>query len=234
VKDGTETSQPITLDFDNVLGNNVALSLDALGKNYMNSVMVNAYTMQQAIMMELIRPKSYFMYEYLGSFGVIDNTNYTSLAAYSAADKFERFMKQALTAFDYAYFQSPYLGGKNGSSLNWYPTQGVAVFSLMPEYHVDKAFAYALCLSLILPILWWVILWFYSLKKNNGVARSSSQIVLLATNMTSQAEQSLRGLSNLDSSNAFNRAKTIRVRLGQVNQQTMVGLEHETDVRPFT
>jgi hypothetical protein len=195
--------------------------------------MVNAYTMQQALLLELIRPKNYFMNEYLSPYGVVDGYGDVPLLNTSKIDKFESFMNKALAAFDNAYFQSPYLGGSYATSLNTMSTEGVALINLSPEYKVDKTSAYILCLCLILPIFWWVIVWLYSLKKSNGVARSSSQIVLLATNMTPDAEHILRGFSNLDSSDAFNRAKNIRIRLGHVNQQTIVGLDHENNVRHF-
>lgn len=237
MKTGVETSVPIKFDYDNVLGNNVALY--QIDNHTDTATMVVAYLMQQTILSELIRPKYNKMYEYLEEysrrFGI---ANYGNVSLTEYADKlnkidlFPSFMSEALAAFDNAVFQSPYLAGRFQNTMTL-SKPGFAYFDLVPIYKVEKAAAYILCLCLLLPIVWWILIWLYSLKKNKGIARANSQIVLLATNMTPDAERNLRGFSGLDSNNAFKRAKDIRIRLGVVQQHAVVGLDHENHLRPF-
>lgn len=237
MKTGNETSVPINFDFDNVLGNNVALY--KIDNNTDTATMVIAYIMQQSILSELIRPKYYKMYNYLTGYSTrFGDANYPNATLsqigdlLSKADMFPSFMNEALAAFDYALFQTPFISeGFQNTLLTVKP--GTAHFNLVPVYKIEKTAAYTLCLCLLLPILWWILIWLYSLKKNNGIARANSQIVLLATNMTPDAERNLRGISGLDSSNAFKRAKDIRIRLGVVQQHPVVGLDHENHLRPF-
>lgn len=239
VKTGVETSVPINFDYDNVLGNNVALY--HIDTNVTTGNMVVAYLMQQSILLELIRPKYYKMYEYLNAYysrmiklGQTGNMSSIDMSygSLSSLNLLEAFLSRALTAFDYAVFQTPFLSGNAQSTMD-VGREGTIHYNLVPVYRVEKAAAYTLCLCLLLPIAWWIIIWFYSLKKNNGIARANSQIVLLATNMTPDAERNLRGISGLDSSNAFKRAKDIRIRLGVVQQHPVVGLDHENHLRPF-
>ncbi|CAO3634495.1 unnamed protein product [Mucor hiemalis] len=198
VKTGVEISNPINFDFDNVLGNNLALN--NISSNANTSTMVVAYLMQQTILSELIRPKYSKMYEYLYIYSTRYNSN-MSLTKSSRGDGlridlFEEFMVEALASFDYALLQSPTVSADSQNTREKF-TQGVAYFNLAPEYRVEKAAAYILCICLLIPIVWWLIIWLYSLKKNNGIARANSQIVLLATNMTPDAERNLRGFSGL-------------------------------------
>lgn len=234
MKTGVEISSPINFDFDNVLGNNLALN--NISSNVNTSLMVVAYLMQQTILSELIRPKYSKMYEYLYVYSDRYNSNMSltnsSRGDGKKIDLFEEFMVEALASFDYALLQSPTVSA-NAQNTRERFTLGVAYFNLAPEYKVEKAAAYILCFCLLIPIVWWLFIWLYSLKKNNGIARANSQIVLLATNMTPDAERNLRGFSGLDGSTAFKRAKEIRIRLGVVQKQTVVGLEHENHIRPF-
>lgn len=209
------------MDYDNILGNNIALR----AKNATTSIMVNAYVMQQAILYELTTPKYYTMSDYLINY-FSDFTNVTALTV------FDDFMKVALPAFDYAFFQAPYVSSQF-QSLRWMVNEGTGYFSLQTQYKVNKQDAYVLCLCLFLPIIWWFVVWLISLKKNGGVARGSSQIALLTAGMTPVAQQTLRGFSNLDSSNAFKRAQTMRIRLGRHNNQVAFGMENENNLGPL-
>jgi hypothetical protein len=222
-----DSSVPIVLDYDNVLGNNVALRSDALQKNATSSIMVNAYIMQQALLYELTTPKYYVMADYLTSFAARYPTSTTK---YTVIDD---FMRVGLGAFDFAFVQSPYVSAQY-EGLHWAYNEGTAFFDLQPQYKVKKQDAYIFCLCLFLPIIWWLVVWLVSLKKTGGVSRGSSQIALLTTGMTPAAEHNLRGFSNLDSSNAFKRGQNIRVRLGLRQNQVTFGMEDESDLRPLT
>lgn len=218
----------ITLDFDNVIGNNVALN--ALGTNFTNDVMVNAYIMQQALLKELIEPPYYTMYDYMKTWRLKFGLNK------DPTNPFEGFMKDALPQFDYAFVQAPYIS-ENYEAITNVPTEGVAYYNMKAQYFVRKGASYTLCLYLFLPILWWIIVWLISIKNTGGVALGNSQIALLATGMTPLAEYNLRGFSNLDEKNAFKRAKKIRIRLGTFtdsqNNRIAFGMEGEEDLRPL-
>lgn len=220
------------MDYDNIIGNNTRNNGDALRANPMSAVMVNAYLMQQTIITELLAPKFYTIQDYFNSFTQIEHFKYGN-----DLFPFEPFMKYALRAFDQAYFQAPYLDSSFQSTVNT-PKEGLAVFNLEPQYSVRKEACYILCLCLLLPILWWVMVWIISIKKSNGIARGNSQIALLATGMTPLAEHNLRGFSKLDSDNAFKNAKNIRVRVGTFrnnNQKEVVvfGMDNEEHLMPL-
>jgi hypothetical protein len=187
--------------------------------------MINAYTMQQAILYELTTPKYYFMADYLSSYSY----TYQLPPKYNA---FEDFMKVALQAFDFAFFQAPF-ASKQYEPISWSSNQGTAYFNLQTLYRINKQDAYILCICLLLPVIWWLAVWLFSLKKNGGVARGSSQIALLTTGMTPGAEHTLRGLSNLDSSNAFKKAQSMRVKLGLRKERVTFGMADENDLRPL-
>lgn len=187
--------------------------------------MVNAYLMQQSLLAELIAPKYSTMYEYLRAYEL----NFKNI---SKATIFEAFLNDAARTFDYAYFQSPYVG--NQASLFEKRHDGIAIFANQPIYIVDKASCFILCFSLFLPILWWLAVWIMSMSKMNGVGRGNSQVALLAMSLTSEAEQALRGLSLLDGDDAFRQAHNVHVRLGVVrdyeNERLACGLKDEKNL----
>lgn len=227
-KVGDDSSVPITFDFDNVIGNNVALN--ALGKNFTNDVMVNAYTMQQALLKELIEPEYYTMYDYLR------NWRTTFGLKVPPTNPFEEFMKDALPQFDYAFFQAPYISEFYESITNT-PTEGLAYYTMKPHYSVRKVACYTLSLCLFLPSIWWIIVWMISIKKSDGIARGNSQIVLLATGMTPLAEHNMHSFCNMDAENAFKKAKKIRIRVGTFtgngDNRVAFGMEGEDGVSPL-
>jgi hypothetical protein len=222
-----DSSVPIILDFDNVIGNNIALN--SLSENPTNAIMVNAYIMQQALLKELIEPVSYTMDDYMSA--------WSNTFGVRPANPFEEFMKGALPQFDYAFFQAPYISGDRYSSITVFRKEGLAYYTMKPQYLVRKGAGYALSLCLFLPTIWWIIIWIISMKKTGGVARGNSQIALLATGMTPLAEHNLRGFSNLGEDSAFKRARKIRVRVGTIteNQHNRValGMDGEDNLRPL-
>ncbi|KAI9474044.1 MAG: hypothetical protein EXX96DRAFT_580403 [Benjaminiella poitrasii] len=238
-KMNNDTSVPIVMDYDRVLGNNTALHSDALTDHPNWAIMVNAYIMQQSLLIELITSKYYGIYDYLGawrqdritSISDILNNNHTN------DPTFEDFMKDALRAFDYAYFQAPFVT-RNYGDLNTQYNGGEAFFSSDPIYRVKQEASYLLSLCLFLPIIWWVLVWASSMRQMGGVARGSSQVALLATRLTPLAEDRLRHFSRLDSGRAFDLAKDIRVRVGTFvrdnqEQHVALGLEGEDRLHPL-
>lgn len=229
-----DDTTPIVMDYDNIIGNNTGNNGDALRHNPKSAVMVNAYIMQQTIIAELLAPKYYGIQDYFRSFLQIEGFKY-----HKELFPFEIFMQYALRAFDQAYFQAPYVDG-DFESIVWSGSgrEGKAVFHLKPQYFVKREAAYAICLCLFLPILWWVTIWIISIKKLNNVARGNSQIALLVTHMTPLAAHNLKEFSQLDSDTAFKKAKDIRVRVGTFknnneNEVVAFGIDGEEHLMPF-
>ncbi|KAI8641002.1 hypothetical protein BD408DRAFT_444704 [Parasitella parasitica] len=227
-----ESTVPIVMDYDKVIGNNTGNNYDAMVAHPMSAVMINAYIMQQTIIAELVAPKYYSIYDYLRSFLQIEGFKYSK-----DLFPFEAFMQYALRAFDYAYFQAPYVDSRF-EPIIWGGNQGVAVFNLEPKYSVKREASYALCLCLFLPVVWWVAIWIVSIRKSNGVARGSSQIALLTASLTPLAQHNLSRFSNMDCSNAFKHSKNVKVRIGAFtnnNQKEIFafGMDNEENLKPL-
>lgn len=218
IQDSVESSVPIVFDYDNVLGNNTALDNDSS----LVRTMINAYTMQQAILYELTTPKYYTMTDYMRT--------YSFTASQYNSNNFEQFMKEGLAAFDYAFFQSPAVSSTY-QDIQQLPSQGYGYFNTIAHYKVNKKDCFVLSICLVASVVWWFSVWVISLRKNHGVTRGSSQIALLSTSMTPLAEHQLCQLSSMDRRRAFKQAKDLRVRLGVFNDRIAFGMDSEHDLQ---
>ncbi|CEG83422.1 hypothetical protein RMATCC62417_17346 [Rhizopus microsporus] len=202
IKHGQETSVPITFDFDHVLGNNTALfqaTKDADNSTRSIGVMINAYLMQQALLKEFISPQYRPLIQYLRIWNM----------AYPATITIFDYLKPAMQMYDLNYAIAPYV---TGSYFTQTTTEGLIFATDPPVYSTNKTYCYVLFALMFLPVVWWLVVWSIGIKHSNG--RGNSQISLMTMEMTPLASQSLRNISNMSSSEAFKRAKSIRVRIG--------------------
>ncbi|KAI8370490.1 uncharacterized protein BYT42DRAFT_582602 [Radiomyces spectabilis] len=82
-------------------------------------------------------------------------------------------------------------------------------------YHFEPSTYYGLVLSLLVPLLWWVVTWITSLYKTNGISRGNSQVALLVTGLTPAVAEKLRGYSHAGQSALFKRARQVQAVFGE-------------------
>lgn len=155
--------------------------------------------MQQALLKEFISPQYRPLIQYLRVWNM----------AYPTTITIFDYLKPAMQMFDLNYAIAPYVTGRYFTQ---FTTAGLIFATDPPVYSTNKIYCYILFALMFLPVVWWLIVWSIGIKYSNG--RGNSQISLMTMEMTPLASQSLRNISNMSSSEAFKRAKSIRVRIG--------------------
>ncbi|KAI9497942.1 hypothetical protein BDB00DRAFT_802707 [Zychaea mexicana] len=93
---------------------------------------------------------------------------------------------------------------------------GEACYNLPTQYHVDPAAYYTLSLSLLVPMVWWVSVWIFALRRTGGVSRGNSQVLLLVAGFTAALRRRFKGMSHASASAIFERAKQTDVKFGEL------------------
>ncbi|KAF7721846.1 hypothetical protein EC973_004082 [Apophysomyces ossiformis] len=83
------------------------------------------------------------------------------------------------------------------------------------RYHANPLSYYFLSLSLVIPLIWWIIVWSIGLYKTNGISRGTSQIALLVTGFTDLARERFKGLSHAGQNELLNKANKINIVFGE-------------------
>ncbi|KAI8888396.1 hypothetical protein K501DRAFT_240772 [Backusella circina FSU 941] len=220
---GKNYSMPITMDYDGIIGNNTALG-DNLLSNKKAQVMVNAYAIQQSFIYEMVRPKYYTLSEYVMQWHYMNNREMN----------FNLMMDEVLKMFNLQFIQFPFIVTSGGANTPFNKQHGIATFVLGPYYAINMVNATIFSLALLIPTFWWITIWLRSYRQSNGVLRGSSQIILLSTDVSDLARKQLHGFSNMDSSDAFAKAKQLRMRIGKntdpTDQVLIIGLHGEKNL----
>ncbi|KAG0170547.1 hypothetical protein DFQ28_010881 [Apophysomyces sp. BC1034] len=85
----------------------------------------------------------------------------------------------------------------------------------------DPRSFYPFVLCMLIPLIWWVMLWITSLYYSNGVARGNSQVALVVAGLTSGVQNKFQGLSHADQPTLFKRANEVDVKFGEVDAEEM-------------
>ncbi|KAF7723063.1 hypothetical protein EC973_002397 [Apophysomyces ossiformis] len=87
------------------------------------------------------------------------------------------------------------------------------------RYTPDPRSYYPFALCLLIPMIWWVLLWILSLYYTNGMARGNSQVALMVAGLTPAVQNKFQGLSHADQWTLLNRAKNVDVKFGVVTAE---------------
>ncbi|ORY90976.1 hypothetical protein BCR43DRAFT_537978 [Syncephalastrum racemosum] len=86
----------------------------------------------------------------------------------------------------------------------------------LPEvYKLDPAQFLVLSLILLVPTVWWAVLWIMSLYHMNGVSRGHSLVSLLVSGLTPSARDKIRGVTHEDQYYVMQRARHVLVKFGE-------------------
>ncbi|KAJ8661222.1 hypothetical protein O0I10_002971 [Lichtheimia ornata] len=104
------------------------------------------------------------------------------------------------------------------------------------QFRPDPASYLPLMLCLLIPLLWWLITWLWSLKQAGWISRGNSQIALVLHDLTSTIRRRLGDLSYMDQFSMMIAARSVRTKLGEpksdhVSSDPLV-FGHRNDVDP--
>ncbi|KAG0170347.1 hypothetical protein DFQ28_010773, partial [Apophysomyces sp. BC1034] len=94
------------------------------------------------------------------------------------------------------------------------------------QYHANPTSYYVLMFSLLIPLIWWIVVWSIGLYKSNGISRGTSQIALLVTGLTDSAREHFQGSSHAGQNELLSKANQLEVVFGE----TRAGADHEGHV----
>ncbi|KAF7723064.1 hypothetical protein EC973_002398 [Apophysomyces ossiformis] len=223
-------SKPITLDYA-LLANNSKLMALAGGAprlddqgyvlNQPNFTQMNAYGLQLSVMQTLttLGPKVGFAgslwgiaSEYLDDPNAFSYLNYLSHRYAEDVPLFDFFrvwMRQI--GINVAFSAPP----SNQQALSFAAT-GTG-YEVLPLLYMFRSTDYlGVALSFLIPLVWWLCLWIFSLYRTNGLARGNSQIALLATGFTAAAREQFGEYSHAGQGTLFSRADKIDICFGEI------------------
>ncbi|KAI8137686.1 hypothetical protein BJV82DRAFT_674489 [Fennellomyces sp. T-0311] len=206
------SSTPLIIDYD-TLSNATYWKENYLDANF---TMLNAYAMQLSILKTLIADGQDGFQE------IVENWLIYGHLSGKTPDNFfvDTLHNVDLTAM-YGLPANPIFG-----------EQGTRCFIQGNTYQLSPAAYYCLALSLLLPLIWWTIIWIISLHQSNGVSRGNSQVALMVTGLTAAARQDFKGLSHSGQREIFAKAKEVNVVFGETRSSGHIAFGTPEEMKP--
>ncbi|KAI7884952.1 hypothetical protein K492DRAFT_204422 [Lichtheimia hyalospora FSU 10163] len=189
-----EETRPLNIDYDQ-LSNNTYWST----MFQPNFLALNAYAMQLTAMRFLCDEKSFE--RIMDDWSIyVSNPNDTN----PVETFLDQMLRNADLSLTFALPTNPI-----------FSTQGQRCYISDNVYMINPAAYYAVTLSLLVPLLWWMTVWIISLYHTKGVSRGNSQIALLVTGLTQSIQQQFQGMSHAGHSDLFDKARQVQVVFGE-------------------
>ncbi|KAI9497857.1 hypothetical protein BDB00DRAFT_802207 [Zychaea mexicana] len=206
------SSEPVTMDYDNIIGNNVYLN-EVEDSDVNATIQLNMYALQLSVMRALV----------LGEGGIVH-------PVYNRDT-----VEQNLRNFS-NYLGLTYVLTSPGGSDELITTTGPYKTTCKETellFALNPASYYPLALCLLVPLAWWTVTWIVSLYQVNGVSRGHSQVALLVSGLTPVVREKMRGTIHENQYAVMTAAGKVKVKFGEraSDGQPTFGLPQE--VKPI-
>ncbi|KAG2225623.1 hypothetical protein INT45_013734 [Circinella minor] len=184
-----KSSDPVPMDYDNKIGNNVYLASSKRTDEEGTTLMLNIYALQISMIRAVV----------LDEEGVKEQ--FLNMTLDQALHNMSNRMSLTYT------LESPKSYNLPGPRVLCTETE--MLYSLNPSAYLPLA------LCLLIPLIWWTVTWIISLYKVNGISRGHSQVALLVSGLSPSARDKMCGTIHENQYATMKAATTVDVKFGE-------------------